>query len=153
VGRDSFDYRPARIQISPASEAGAYTLGNSTGGTRFSKKFAQYLVQHDHGDHFYKWVNSGNGAFVEAAIISHKDCSEPPYYIARIVIDGTTYLGRVQPGQDMIYSDLHGNRQSSASYQVLTCRSTHKEPSYGCLGDWTIPRFCPVKNAVACAAK
>jgi hypothetical protein len=102
---------------------------------------------------FYKWIPTSYGASVPYAVTIQKSRFLPSFYIARVVMNGNSYIGRVMPGIEMEFIDVNGKKRTSAHYQVLTCRSPKIVPVDECTGSWIVPKYTPVKVLDSCSTK
>lgn len=121
IGR-SGERNLGRAQATPAEKAGVYYLNQLNLKTAFdnSPHTAEYLVKNP--NYHYKFVQSRNGVKVHNALGLHREGNQSFYIgIARILEN--TYVGKVIPGEGLVFIDKNDNRVIITSYEVLTCTS------------------------------
>jgi len=124
------DFTVGRLQITPASASGVYTLNAVSGDEKFDASTGEYLVKNPNDA--YKWVNSHTGDDVKFALkvplsakgeYRHYDHVHTAF-IGRVYVDSVVHVGTVYRDKGMAYFDIGGHKSVVSSYQVLTCTSS-----------------------------
>jgi len=124
------DYTIGRVQITPASASGVYTLNAVSGEEKFDAVTGEYLVKNPKDS--YAWVNSHTGDDVKNALkvpmsakgeYRHYDHPHTAF-IGRVYLDNVVHVGTVYRDKGMAFFDVDGHKSVVSSYQVLTCSSS-----------------------------
>jgi hypothetical protein len=101
----------------PADEAGIVFHDAISDAGAFDAQNVQFLLKDPNS--VYEWAPSSNAAAVANGLKVAINT-----YVARVTIDGVTFVGTVVIGGDgLAYTDLAGEKKVVTLYEVLTCYS------------------------------
>jgi hypothetical protein len=135
------DVNVARIQVS--APAGGYYLDPLSASEAFDNETAKYLVKNPNNT--YKWANTRNGVQVPNALAVHVE-GHQPFYIGSVNINNEVFIGKVRPGEGLVFVGPKGKQKTSSSYSVLTCYSPDASNGFyeeDSDEDWYGEHWCP----------